>query len=78
MLITWREGHQLLLLLRALKGIPCAAVTATTFIKEMVNLHGIPSNIISEQGVSFGKLNIACPQHTIHRQTFKLKEQVKY
>lgn len=36
-----------------LNGTPSATETATTFIREVVHLHGIPSNIISDRGVQF-------------------------
>lgn len=36
-----------------LKGTPSAAETASSFVKEVVRLHGIPINITSDRGVQF-------------------------
>lgn len=36
-----------------MKGTPTAPETAQTFIREVIKLHGIPANIISDRGVQF-------------------------
>lgn len=36
-----------------MKGTPSAMETARVFIKEIVRLHGVPANIISDRGVQF-------------------------
>lgn len=36
-----------------MKGAPSATETAKVFIKEIVRLHGIPDDIVSDRGVQF-------------------------
>lgn len=36
-----------------MKGTPSAMETATIFIKEIIRLHGVPTNIVSDRGVQF-------------------------
>ena len=36
-----------------MKGTPSASETAQAFIKEIIRLHGVPANIVSDRGVQF-------------------------